>query len=112
VGLGIRTAQLGLHLGPALRASIRRAETQGLQLADGARSGDASAVGLTTAVGAAAGATWWLSAVWGLTASLAIDAKISETRFRVNGAAGAQTVLASPSAEAQLLLGLAFGARP
>jgi hypothetical protein len=114
VGLGVRSAKLGLHLGPALRLSIRRAETQGLQLAEGAstRSGDASAVGVTTAVGAVAGATWWFSAVWGLTASLAVDAKVSETRFQVNAASGTQTVLASPSAEAQLLLGIAFGARP
>jgi hypothetical protein len=114
VGLGIRSAKLGVHVGPALRVSIRRAETRGLQLTEGAgtRSGDASAVGLTTAVGATAGATWWLSAVWGLTASLAVDAKVSETRFRVNAGSGAQTVLASPSAEAQLLVGVAFGVKP
>jgi hypothetical protein len=113
IGLGRRGARWAYHVGPELRLSLRRANTQGL-ISDAAvpENGDASAVGWAFAVGGVAGGSWWLFPSFGLTASVGLDAKLTETRFAVESGAGSQAVLASPSLQTQLLIGVAFGAKP
>jgi hypothetical protein len=102
LGLGRRGARLAWRVGPQLRVSLRDADTV-----------NGHALGSALALGGNAGITWWWRRNWGLTASFALDVTVSETRFEVQlGAQGPKTVLISPSPQAQLLLGVAFGANP
>ncbi|HXK16437.1 MAG TPA: hypothetical protein VNG33_01435 [Polyangiaceae bacterium] len=114
VGLGRRGARWAFRVGPALRLSLRRASTQGLITKGGdPENGDSSGVGWAFALGGGAAGSWWLLPSFGLTASVVVDAKVTETRFAVRaGATGSQSVLGSPPLQAQLLLGVAFGASP
>jgi len=115
LALGRHAERLGWHVGPAVRLSWRRASAKDLVvLVQGANSpGEPVATGWSLAAGAGAGLTYWVLPMLGLTASLALDAQITETRFQVQESSGAgKTSLASVSPQGQVLLGLAFGARP
>lgn len=115
LALGRHTERLGWHVGPAVRLSWRRASAKDLVvLVQGANEpGDSVATGWSLAAGAGAGLTYWVLPMLGLTTSLALDAQISETQFQVQESSGAgKTPLALVSPQGQVLLGLAFGARP
>jgi len=111
LGWGYRGERSSFRAGPALRVSIRQADTHGLVIAP-SQSGDASASGASVGVGGGAGATWWLSSGFGLTAALAVDGTIAQTHFQVQTPSGDRRVLSASSVEGQMLIGVAFGATP
>src|SRR6185503_11138015 len=111
LGWGYRGERSSFRAGPALRVSMRQADTHGLVIAP-SRSGDASASGVSVGVGGSAGATWWLSGGFGLTAAAALDATVAQTHFQVQTPSGEKRVLGASSAQGQVLVGVAFGATP
>ena len=111
-GLGSRTSSLSWRLGPELRVSVRRASSL---IVEGVSepSSDSAATGWALALGASGGVVWWPVPALGFSAGGAVDAGISETRFQVKaGSEHAQQVLASPTVQGQLLVGVVFGAEP
>jgi hypothetical protein len=113
LGLGYRQPRWALRVGPAVRVSLRRADTHGIVTHDETpSSGDSAATGWCVALGGAVGISWWVSQTFGLSASAVLDEKLGETRFLVDSQGGSQTLLSSPATTFQILIGVAFGATP